>query len=360
MINALKITPTDLLMFRDGRPFNQDDPGGATAQSLFPPPPPTVVGAIRLAIAEQNGFPISWPKQLLGDGVDWQAPSDLGTVSFGALRLLQKNSCGASDELFPAPLHVVIDHAKTCKLLSPAAPQFVSDLGDNVRLAAGTGAGLKTIEGDFVTRQGIELILQGKPPLPEHIVPAVSIFAFETRAGIALNSATRIVEDSALYSAGFVRLYDVVSMLQPVSGLPESLSAFTQRFGGEHRTAIFDLADAPPLPTAQLSGNTYAAIAIAPVYLRAAPVAGGQIPGLPGRLVSVCMAKPVWLGGWDSQNQRPLPMCQIVPAGAVFFMECDKTELPNGNEPLLVGSANKWGFGHCLAAAWPAQGENSK
>ena len=48
-MTMLVLHPLDTLFFRDGRPYNQDDPGQAEAASVFPPHPPTVVGAVRAA-----------------------------------------------------------------------------------------------------------------------------------------------------------------------------------------------------------------------------------------------------------------------------------------------------------------------
>jgi CRISPR-associated protein Cmr3 len=367
MADALKITPADIMMFRDGRPFNQDDPGGSSAISLFPPPPPTVVGAIRLAVANQNGFRgNNWPKNLLGSGVDWQNPDSLGKLKFGALRLIRRDTTGTVEDLFPAPAHLVCSKQQTYHLLAPMPkPAFLSDLDDrlpsdrapdqNVHLATCPGEGLKTLEHDFVTGKGMQAILHGKPPETADHIKAAGVYSHESRVGIAIEPETRVVKDGALYIAGFVRLNDALTILQPIDGLPDGMPAFTQRFGGEHRVARFEPATAPKLPNAKLTGTFYAAIAVTPVFLKDAPLPGGAIAGLPGTLVTACTAKPFWLGGWDSQKQKPLPMRQIVPAGAVFFMKCDENKRPVGDKPLAAGSATQWGFGHCLAANWPVR-----
>ena len=56
MTFRLWLDPADTLMFRDGRPFNQDDAGRAAAASLFPPPPETIYGAARVGLARAMGW----------------------------------------------------------------------------------------------------------------------------------------------------------------------------------------------------------------------------------------------------------------------------------------------------------------
>ena len=83
-MTTLVLHPLDTFFFRDGRPYNQDDPGQVEAASLFPPYPPTVVGAVRAAAARAMGWPGSaWDTAALGDGVDWQAGDEpLGPLRF--------------------------------------------------------------------------------------------------------------------------------------------------------------------------------------------------------------------------------------------------------------------------------------
>ena len=116
-MTMLVLHPLDTLFFRDGRPYNQDDPGQAEAASVFPPHPPTVVGAVRAALARAMGWPSkTWDKTKLGDGVDWQAGDGaLGPLSFAGPYVLRNG-----EPLFPAPLCLVQgkdrDGAAPCRL----------------------------------------------------------------------------------------------------------------------------------------------------------------------------------------------------------------------------------------------------
>ena len=96
MTRIFSIDPVDTLFFRSGRPFNQDDPGEARADSIFPPYPQTLVGALRAALARGQGW-VAGPwdqglKEVLGDG------EDLGELRFHGPYLFRDG-----ERLFPVP-----------------------------------------------------------------------------------------------------------------------------------------------------------------------------------------------------------------------------------------------------------------
>ena len=102
MTVGFQFDPVDTLFLRDGTPFALDSSPQEDVESLFPPYPPTMVGAIRAAIARCNGwrFGACWPKHLnsvLGNG-----PDDLGTLKFTGPIVLRKG-----EPLFPFPRHVL-------------------------------------------------------------------------------------------------------------------------------------------------------------------------------------------------------------------------------------------------------------
>jgi CRISPR-associated protein Cmr3 len=368
-ISAFSISALDTLMFRDGRPFNQGDEGASAAQSSFPPPPPGVVGAIRLALAQQNGFDgnASWPKAALGSGVNWQAAdSQLGPLNFGALRLARQTSNGTLEYLYPAPLHLALakrgeQGVEEYIFLLPRH-EFETDLNNDGKVflpAAPEGyVGVKPLTDCFLTKAGMVAVLNGNVPAKNHVVKADELWSTESRVGIGIDADMRMVNDGQLYTASFVRPVDNLVVVQPVAGIVESLTFKTcvQRLGGEHRMAQINhletLQDFPKRCEEFSKKNgkfQYAALAIAPVFLDEMPKPGTAISGLPGTLISACTGKPVSMGGWDSQAGTPLPMRQILPAGCVFFMETH--EAPTESSA-IIGKAGAWGFGQVLIGKW--------
>jgi CRISPR-associated protein Cmr3 len=368
-ISAFSISALDTLMFRDGRPFNQGDEGASAAQSSFPPPPPGVVGAIRLALAQQNGFDgnASWPEAALGSGVNWQAAdSQLGPLNFGALRLARQTSNGTLEYLYPAPLHLALakrgeQGVEEYIFLLPRH-EFETDLNNDGKVflpAAPEGyVGVKPLTDCFLTKAGMVAVLNGNVPAKNHVVKADELWSTESRVGIGIDADMRMVNDGQLYTASFVRPVDNLVVVQPVAGIVEGTTFKTcvQRLGGEHRMAQINhletLQDFPKRCEEFSKKNgkfQYAALAIAPVFLDEMPKPGTAISGLPGTLISACTGKPVSMGGWDSQAGTPLPMRQILPAGCVFFMETH--EAPTESSA-IIGKAGAWGFGQVLIGKW--------
>lgn len=368
MADMLRIRPIDTLMFRDGRPFNQDDEGAGAAESLFPPPPPTLAGAVRLAIAQQNGFTgkDGWPDSLVGSGVDWQDQNtSLGSLQFGPLMMELDGEL-----LLPAPAHLGRDADEKLHLLRiPQAALFASDKaaanGDPATFPrAATGVeGFKGLEDHWLTFSGMAEVLQGRVPSRSAVIEPDKLFARESRVGIGIATASRRVNDGQLYTARFLRLCDNAAFCLAINGLPDTLKGFTQRLGGEHRHAEFELgAFEEQRPSTGSIGGTYAAIATAPVFLEEEPGPGEGIAGLPGKLVTACIPKPFMLGGWDSRpgdkgrkrKSGPLPLKPVIPASAVFFMRCDGDEPPPQGRS-RIGLSTAWGFGHCLIGSWPTK-----
>ena len=365
MANALRIAPTDTLMFRDGRPFNQDDEGAAAAESLFPPPPPTLAGAVRLAIARQHGFPPEpWPEDLVGNGVNWQCQTTpLGKLRFGALRMELDGT-----PLLPAPAHLgrgkiagaggrAVDSYHLLGL--PERALFSSDMSDPSRgdvifpMAPPDTKGFKALQDHWLTFDGMLSVLDGSCPVPQDILSPAELYQSESHVGIGIGATTRLVNEGQLYTARFIRLRDGVRLCLEVEGLPEGLEVFNQRLGGEHRQAHFTPANTvETLPQVDPDGLNYTLIAIAPVFLDHEPLPGMTFEGLPGHLVSACIPKPFMLGGWGSREHGPLPLRPIMPAGTVFFLQCATGETPPVGR-VCVGLSNIWGFGHCLTGRWP-------
>ncbi len=337
--------PVDSWMFRDGRPFDQNDMGAAEARSIFPPWPPTAIGAFRAAIW-QGPLGSKWDKAVLGDGTDWQQTGTLGPLTFGPQILLRKG-----EPLYPAPLNLLRGKDGRLTLLRPG-PALECDHGNAVRLPepAEPLEGAKTLEEHFLSAAGMERRLAGGLPEAGDLVRPDDIFTREERVGIAIDPDTRRVRDGALYMASHVRPKAGVTLAMRCSGLAEGHApAGLVALGGEHRAAeIRNLDDDVLLPRgpAPQDGRRLV-VAITPVVLDHLPGPGEDLAGL-GRVVSACLGRPVRIGGWDSQNRRALPLKIALPAGSVWFLE----EAGEGKAPEAIGLASDWGFGAVLSGRW--------
>ncbi len=371
MIQSFRFFPNDTLMFREGFPFNQGDEGTKAAQSVFPPYPPTIVGALRFAMATQKGFPAKpWPSSELGTGVNWQSDqTSLGPLRFGPPCVVRANSDGEVQKLFPAPLHLATGQSgkdntnKTSFLFLQPGKERETDLG-LVRLPSSPDGfvSVKTCEGTYVTEGEMQGILSGK--LPSSVIDAQRLWQLEPHVGIGIDREKRMVHDGQLYTAAHIRLMEGVGLSVDVSGL-EDAQQFQDApvvLGGEHRMALLSAADQSKntphkteTPT-RTPGSTdrYTLIAQSPILLDQRPLPGWCEEGLSGKLVSACLGKPIWVGGWDSLAKRAIPMRQLIPAGSTFFMECDETETaaPVIGQTVQIGRATEWGFGHAFVGVW--------
>ncbi len=389
--------PLDSLFFRDGRPFNQDDPNQADTTSLFPPYPPTVVGALRAAMARALGWNGRkegevWPEEALGTGTDWQDEENtsLGPLGFSGPFLMKGNEL-----LLPAPLHLL--RRKTQKgdegprapepgtdgrcgkcrsvpreyvLLQPGAP-LRCDLGE-VRLPeAPEGDDWKPAEGWWVTRAGMERILAGKLPDATDVFCPACLWKTEPRIGIERDDKSHTVQRhenggtgrGGLFASRHVRLSPGVRLVMAVRSVPEmiALDGAIIPLGGEGRAAAVAELEKPPVWLENVgaggdAGGKCIAVFITPADLAAWPRPGESVDGLPGRVASAAIGKAVRIGGWDGLARGPIPLRACLPAGSVLFLEeCDSRISARS-----IGRAREWGFGRVLIGRWPGQSEDRK
>jgi len=353
----LVLNAIDTLMFRDGRPFNQNDAGASEAVSVFPPYPPTIVGAVRAALWQgpQKG---KWDAELLGDGTNWQADDNgLGPLEFGAPLLLKDKS-----PVFPVPLHIVEGKQKngtTVRTLLAPGPELESDL---VRARFPVAKddqleGIKPIEDRWVTLEGMKKILFGGVPGEDDLIKRTDLWQTEPRVGVGIDvgvdakeKRTRTTTDGNLYMATHVRMRDDVSLYLSVdSWQGADFNKAMRPLAGEHRMAEIangSPVDLPKEPT-HFEDGRWCAIALSPVISDK----DGKVSGLNGKIISACLGKPVVIGGWNSRCKQPIPLRRCIPAGSVFFMQGDDgaTLARNGRH---IGKSTEWGFGQILIGKW--------
>ena len=378
-MTSIELRQVDTWFFRDATPFT----AGATPQEgvsgVFPPHPPTVVGALRAAIARSQGWSGAgaWNEDLhpvLGDG-----PDDLGALDFAGPIMLRDR-----EPLFPCPRHLVGstdgDGWEPRAFLRPGSP-VRCDLGDAVRLPqiAGDsrdGEALKPPTDIWVTVAGMERVLRGERPSPEQIVRTSRLWTDEPRIGLERAPDTRTAEEGMLYSTRHVRLRPGVSLGVHVTGIPDGWAPTgLVPLGGESRMAECTSrnGDETILPWRSTLGCSGRLVAIAVTPLDLDPEEtrpGASIAGAAGaRLVSACLGRPIGIGGWDSLARQPLPLRSVLPPGSVLFFETGRgAGLPSAASDwkqaagglYRLGSRTKWGFGLVALGDWPPKQETNQ
>ena len=369
---GVQLHPVDTWFFRSGVPFTADSAPQENVQSLFPPYPPTLVGALRAALARGRGWKNrgNWPREIrdvLGDG-----PNDLGQVSIDGPFLLRDGQ-----PLFPVPRHLLgiteTDGWHPKALLRPGNP-VQCDLGDEVCLPVVGGSHsevetLKTGEDQWLTSAGMTATLRGGLPDKDEIVPSSHLWSWEARIGLERDTKKRTAKEGMLYSTQHVRLAAGVSLGARVSGLPKDWKLPLEDLvplGGEGRLAGLVTWDAElgidPLPGDVLRGGKVVLIALSPldidhdVYVGKVPIK--ELGG--AHVVSACLDRPQRIGGWDSRPQSfgPVPIRSVLPQGSVLFCEMPDLERfkatgSMGSGFVRIGQRTEWGFGLAALGVWP-------
>lgn len=372
----VELEPVDAWFFREARPSNRGE-DQSDLESLFPPHAPTVVGAIRAALARQQGWSGrgDWPdtiKNVLGDGFE-----DLGRLRFTGPFLRR-----CSELIFPMPRHVLgrteqDDRGRARFVpsgwLIPSQDPIETDAG-SVRLpvprapAKADETPAAPADGFFVTYSGLQGILEGRLPEAEQCVHPERLFTHEPRVGIAFDTerpATRTTGEGSIYSPSYVRLAKGVSLVMGIQGLPGG-RALPGMFplGGESRLAACRelRPDAVRLPGAVPGGRSLL-ILLTPARLGNADgqdwfgagpdeSAARLQEGASGRVVTVSIDRPVRIGGWDSMRRRPRSLEPFVPAGSVWWLEGEGV---TGGQTMRLGNGpyTAYGFGQAVCGRWP-------
>lgn len=380
-MRAYSISPLDTWFFRDGRPYLMNESSQVDVRSLFPPSAHTVIGAMRASLARAMGWNgrsrDRWSADImsvLGDG-----RKNLGKLRFRGPYIYSEKHGGL---LLPSPLNLIgkVSTDKFCKTcepsrLTPKAWSFASlcpkdpvdcDLGEGVRLpsAGGDIKGLKTLGDYYLTVKDFEVLLAGGDLRDILSVRQKALWDHEYWVGLKRNSLILTTEDRALFSKHHVRLAPGVSLmmlLEGPEGLPELGSLLA--LGGENRMACARImSEVPRFPAEEgqklkVEGDKirFTVIHLTPACLGGSwPGPGDHIPGVPGKVISACLERPLFLGGWDSVQGEPLPLQPYVPAGSTWFCEADSRE--KAAIELLhlthIGEEVNCGFGQVAVGLW--------
>jgi CRISPR-associated protein Cmr3 len=350
-----RVTPEDVLFFRDGRPSSR----GADhfLPSLFPPHPSTLYGALRtrrLIDEDVSLEELRREKQDLWSTLAEELRAELGPWGgFGALELRGPWLVHDGQVLLPAPADLgvrVAQNAAGADGDPPRVEEVVRFLlldepsgghshplgllaphqrtgGGWVPWPADAARAPEPVAGWFLRPRGLARWAEGALPEPDDFVHASELWAPEPRVGLGMESRRRAGETGMLYTFGFVRLQPGVAL-----GFEVRNSALEPdrriRLGGEGRTAWLDDGTALPPATAPASKRIRLAFATpGPSEGGAWPpgfspdALSGRVGGADLRLVAASVPGYQAVGGWDLARNRAKPLRRAIPAGAVFVFE---------------------------------------
>ncbi|HXF04053.1 MAG TPA: type III-B CRISPR module-associated protein Cmr3 [Blastocatellia bacterium] len=324
------IEPSDVLLFRDGRPFVAGE--DHRALSLFPPTPLTMQGAIRSRVLADKG--VSYTAYASGAV---SVPGIGYADDYGQLRLrgpfIARQENGRVMRYFSLPSDVVL---AGCPHPIALAPLFAAESSFESNPTVGANSlgllwhrTIARIEAPSGWLSEIELqhYLNGEPfsVTPEH-----ELFDRESRFHVGIDSQFKRPHRGGagghLFQVEFVRLQHGVGLWLDVNGVQLSDEGLLQ-LGGDSKAAVYRKVDeVPPLTAGGVVQGKFKLYFATPAYFATGwqPDDWGRfITGGTVRLVAAAVPRAQAIGGFDLARNRHKPMRRFVPAGSVFLFESD-------------------------------------
>lgn len=325
------IEPSDVWLFRDGRPFTPDERGRAV--SLFPPTPRTMQGVIRSARLAQSAASFT-------DQSTW--PPDVGGPNdFGQLRLrgpiLAKRVGPNYERLFPLPLDVT-KLKSGWHVLSPSEQKLQANWPSSglKALLPPPDSEPEKFETGWLCEEAFLAYLRRRECHWEPFAQK-DLFESEPRFGVQIDSGPKQQVEGRFYQIGFVRPAKGVGLLVEVDGIKfprADLPSGLLQLGGEARAGYYATVEKSMgfPPEERLSGGAQplrfklylATPAIfkngwLPEWIDCTRLQGER-DGVALELVAAAVGKPQPIGGRDlTQSDQQRPIHRAVPAGSVYF-----------------------------------------
>lgn len=334
----VKIRGIDPLLFRDGRPFTNEE-GALHARSLPLPLPGTLAGFLRSQVGQRLGWhwnnggpamaraiPVAGPIPMIGDSVAIPAPAD--AVAYKP----EGDASPAIMPLRPVPL----ESGAGCDL--PPGLQPLGVTGD-----AKPESGYQFWKADALMKWLLNATGEGAP-VPEKIGGLET----EERVHVGIRPETGTSDEGMLFTVQ----YRAFAGRSP-EGARESWSLLARILtdavsdlsgpgclGGERRLAVVESSDraawpgCPPSLRVALAGARRVRMVLATPglfeggwkpgwlgqHLRGSPPGGSDVRL---RLVSAAVPRRQPVSGWDYERGGPKVVRWMAPAGSVYFFEVE-------------------------------------
>lgn len=352
---ALFLSPVDVWLFRDGRPFDAGD--DHYARSLFPPYPSVIQGAIRSHHLVVKGVDLR-DKRAIEEAVG--SGENFGSLRMRGPFIVRREADGRLTRFFPAPADAAPYGNAGLKAITPqpAANQVMTSADDRLPLLlfphANTEPAKREI-GGWLTEAQLDACLRGEPVQPHS---ADELFVVEHRYGIGLDGSRRATREGQLYAAEFVRPCDGVGLYIEVAGYDGWPERGVMRIGGEGRGALFEKIARMNWPSPpDVLPRRFKLYFAAPTYFQ-----DGWQPqnGWSKFFTGEVTLKAVALRGYESRGGFDLatggqrPARRHVPAGSVYYFEAqgDVQLRPELIQGAITDYAPEIGFGQVWVGAW--------
>lgn len=334
----INVKPFDTLFFRNGRPFYAGE--DTWVESIFPPYPSTFYGALRSFLIFSGGGLDEFKK---GDHKykDMIGYRSNGRVEYGSLKL---NSVyvSQSDVLYVQAPHDLLkvkgkEGEELCLLSKKRRPDvFISNYPFEECLINTNNQ--KTEETNSLTDLDAltEYLTLSKTRFD--FVDPRNVFNFEDKIGIKRDKTKLSSQEGYLYRLPLISLRKDTSFVLDVDGanLDDFPSSGVLKLGGEGKAAKFEVLPPSEDPLKNLKEIKYSfkneyfkVCLLSPAIFSHGFLPSwiddktfeGEYKGIRLKLVSCSLGKPVYVGGWDLDAQKPKPTRKAVPAGSVYYFK---------------------------------------
>lgn len=356
------IEPTDVWLFRDGRPFT----AGADhrARTLFPPSPHTVAGALRAVHFAAAG--ISRDEYLAGQtdaakklwhtiGGPPNKDNTLGAFALTALAVARRDAqTGTITRYFPMPADV-LQVGDELRVAAPLKSEHHFEFDDTMpplwlkEFHAGKPA------TGWLAETELQHYLRGEP---FRATPEEFLFARESRFHVGIDSTVKRPREGDggghLFQVEWVRTREHVGLTVEIAGPPLPAPGVLA-FGGELRSAryeeittSFTALDAPFERRFKLYCATPTLLDLSAGHTQ------GFFNGARVDLITAAIARVQPIGGWDVANDEQKPLRHFLPAGSVLYCEltCGTREQIKRRAPIAPSDLGALGFGQTFLGGW--------
>lgn len=359
------LEPLDVLYLRGNRLFGGP---GEHAEALLPPWPSMAAGALRSAALVEAGVTdfaaYREGRATLGTAAPIGTPSEPGEWRLGWFSVAVRRAGDVVAPVLPVPADVVPLPKNETKAASavrnadcevrmlrpvPLPKGVVGNLERPLQQIAALRSDLraKPLTGYWLSADGLERYLLGEPPQPAHLLAAGALYRLDSRLGIALDTSTRTVQMSQLYTSEAVAMATALpgrgsGRVGFLAGIDDGGEAVPKgglvRLGGDGRAARVSLAN-PELPEPQWDAiakdRTFRLVLLSPGLFP-----GGWRPpgmdsdgiwrgplGCQARLVAAAVPRAQVVSGWDLAGWRPKAALRAVAAGSVYWFDAFSGDL---------------------------------
>ncbi|QRN84300.1 type III-B CRISPR module-associated protein Cmr3 [Chloroflexota bacterium] len=371
------IEPSDVLFFRDSRPFGAGEDHLAT--SIFPPNPRTVAGAFRSLYlghskVDWKDFTKSAPsaasvQSVIGSPAGFEDSAFTMQGPFLVYRtgnLFNLHTKLPSDS-YLIPKEVWAQGHKEFQSYSPVkSSTFSTNWPKSSLHPLWPPNGERKDNPKEIYWLQVDGISSYKKGGAFSAKLESEVISFEPRIGNARDRITHSTRDEHLYQATYIRMKPsygfLVRLNKEFDTLPNKGNLI---LGGEFKAANYERVktDINFNFGLEKATNRLKVVLMTPAFFTAgwepARSDWSSVLGIPAKLIAVALGKPLYLGGYDVARHKQRAIYPFIPPGSVFFFETDKpiqqlnrpfTESPTPEMPL-----DRMGYGQAFLGQWDWQ-----